>query len=201
MYVDKAVNIYTFEEIGLATINDALFKLNNDPKLWDALGDMYMVMSLFIVLIFAIKGLMQLIKEKSLKKVDKDILSFGILFGVLAVFWIIFDYLFIVNYRPIPVDGKLEGSYPSTHVLIVTYTLLSATTLIKPQPNVNKKALKLFYITVYSCVLFLIIMTGLSRMLANMHWFTDVLAGALLGSALYFGSLKLNTILEVKKND
>ena len=82
----------------------------------------------FIPLLFAVYyafiGLMQLIKRKSLKKIDKRIHLIGGFYVVVLILYVLFDKV-ALNYRPVIIEGELEPSYPSTHVLLAMCFCLS----------------------------------------------------------------------------
>ena len=77
-----------------------------------------MILSLSLGSAFVIfgLGLLQFIKNKSFKKVDKDIIVYGFVWILLIGLWFLFDHVLIFNYRPVLIKGGLEPSFPSTHV-------------------------------------------------------------------------------------
>ena len=99
----------------------------------------------------------------------------------------------VINHRPIIVDGEIEGSFPSTHVMLVTFVYLALGQFLKLDSKPNK--VKYVYYVSASIV---IIITSLGRILSSMHWFTDVLGGILLGLTLYFAYLKVIGIIKEK---
>jgi undecaprenyl-diphosphatase len=132
-------------------------------------------------------GIYQLIKRKSLLSVDKYILMIGIFFVILLFFWLLFDKLVVINNRPIFVEGKTEPSFPSTHTLLVVFIYLSAYTVIRNLTN-NK-----MYQNIVLCLAITIsLIVSISRVLAGMHYITDVLGGILLGLTLFFLSFGLS---------
>ena len=184
--VDVKINPATDYGVGLYTINE-MFLVNFDNlEVWDLVSDAFMYASLLVVLFFACIGAYQLFKNKSIKKVDSRILLLGCFMVLLAVVWILFDEIIVVNYRPIYIEGQLEGSFPSTHVLIVTFIYLVMGQFL----NMENKS-KLFKYVYYTLACFIIVFTSLARIMSLMHWFTDVLGGVLLGLTLYFSYLKI----------
>lgn len=64
-----------------------------------------------ICLSFAGIGLVQLIKRRSLFKVDTDIMILGVYFVIVFLAYAIFEII-PINYRPVLIEGKMEASYP-----------------------------------------------------------------------------------------
>ena len=61
---------------------------------------------------------MQLIRRRSLWKVDRDIIILGIYYVIVILGYLIFE-MYPVNYRPIFIEGRMEASYPSSTTLLV----------------------------------------------------------------------------------
>ena len=163
--------------VGFADINKLFHNLIGSNmtiyKVTEVLGYIPIAMALVYVFI----GLKQLIKRKSLLKVDKEIYVLA-LFYVLVVGVYVFFEKFIVNYRPILIDGVLEASYPSSHTLM-SICLCGSSIII------NKKLFKNKFgdiENVLSVILILLIVIG--RIISGVHWFTDILGGIIISSAL-----------------
>ena len=62
---------------------------------------------IFIAILYSLLGLVQLIKRKSLFKVDKEIIILGLFYIIVISIYIFFEKV-IVNYRPILMNGFLE---------------------------------------------------------------------------------------------
>ena len=127
--------------------------------------------------VYAVIGLVQLIKRKSLLKVDKEIILLGIFYIVIIILYIFFKK-YIINYCPILMNGFKESSYPSSHTLI-TICLCGSSIMIN-KILYNNKTTK--YVNVFS--LAIIIITVIGRLLSGVHWFTDILGGILISLAL-----------------
>ena len=67
-------------------------------------------------------GLYQLIRRKSLRKVDFDILILGIYYVIVILGYLIFEMI-PVNYRPVLIEGVAEASYPSSTTLLMLIVL------------------------------------------------------------------------------
>jgi len=76
---------------------------------------------------------------------------------------------------------QLEASFPSSHTMIVLCIMGSAS--IEYQHFVSSKRLR---IVLQGLSILVMLITVLGRLNSGVHWFTDVLGGVLLGSALVF---------------
>lgn len=130
------------------------------------------------VLGFAALGLCQLIKRKSLLKVDRSIIILGGFYVAVAAVFLLFEAL-AVNYRPVLIEGKLEASYPSSTTMLVLCVMPTAVmqlaSRIKSQPV--KLAVTLLII---AFIAFMVI----GRILSGVHWITDIIGGAILSAGL-----------------
>ena len=163
--------------VGFADINKLFHNLIGSNmaiyKITEVLGYIPIVMALVYVFI----GLKQLIKRKSLLKVDKEIYVLA-LFYILVVGVYVFFEKFIVNYRPILIDGVLEASYPSSHTLM-SICLCGSSIIINKKLFKNKLG---DIENILSVILILLIVAG--RIISGVHWFTDILGGIIISSAL-----------------
>lgn len=136
---------------------------------WSKITDIILVTAFAVLAVFAILGLYQWIKRKSLKKVDQPLLAMFAPLSLMAVAYIIFDKFLILNTRP---NGSGESSFPSTHTMVVaTIFLLTAIVLpkyIKSKATVIALDILMFALTVLVCI---------GRVLANMHWISDIIGG------------------------
>ncbi|MBR2589152.1 phosphatase PAP2 family protein [Candidatus Saccharibacteria bacterium] len=138
---------------------------------WNKITNIILVIAFLVLLIFVILGLYQWISRKSLKKVDKPLLFMPIPLALMAIVYFVFDKLIVVNTRP---NGSGEPSFPSTHTM-VTATIFFCVAVILPKYVKNK----IFLTVIYLLMLVLIAGVSVGRVLANMHWVTDVVAGLL----------------------
>lgn len=186
-------------EIGLYSFNK-LFLVNKYNDLWDVISDAILYISLGFGVGLAIYGFYQVTQRRNILKVDKDILFAGIGILLLVLFWVIFDLLFVVNYRPILIEEEAEASFPSTHVMVSTFILFTSCKIIIRR-NSTKKLNRILGICGMSALVLLCI---LGRLLSSMHWMTDVLGGFLIGFSLFclvFGFEKLFSKKEKLKEE
>ena len=77
------------------------------------------------------------------------------------------------------VDGVLEASFPSSHMLIVCSFLTAAVLQLKER--IQNKNIRM---AVMIAAVLIIVLTAVGRLLSGMHWFTDILGSLLLSNAL-----------------
>lgn len=169
---------------GIFTYNDFFYKLTKIIGLF----------SFMCVGAFAIIGLAELIKKKSLKKVDFSIYAMALIYIVTALLYVLFEIL-VINYRPILEDGELEASYPSSHTMLAVSIFGSACVYFAKK--IENTALKTVLTSM--CVVFAALMP-VGRMISGVHWFTDIIGGVLLGCAIVsFYMALFNAINQTEK--
>ena len=106
--------------IGLSQLNQFFFDLTGLNIVWYDITDWLGLTAIATAFVFAVAGLVQLIKRKSLLKVDREILCLGALYIVVIGLYFLFEKV-IVNYRPVIMPGGShpEASFPSSHTMIV----------------------------------------------------------------------------------
>ena len=128
---------------------------------------------------FGVFGLTQLIRRRSLLKVDPDIIILGIYYIIVIAAYLVFEMI-PINYRPILIDGFLEASYPSSTTLLVLSVM--PTLIFQVNRRCKKQSIK--RITLVSAVLFSLFMV-IGRLLAGVHWATDIIGSVLLSFGLF----------------
>ena len=173
--VDLAEFPPTRSEIGLSSLNCAVFEAigTNDLayKISEALG----LLVLIIPFVFAVLSLVEWIKKKSLKRIDCDLWILFISYALTLAFYCLFE-LIVVNYRPILIDGSLEASYPSSHTLLAI--VIGGSALLQIIQRLKKKQIKIPLLCLISL---LTVAVPLLRLLSGVHWITDIVAAVLLG--------------------
>ncbi len=164
--------------VGLGALNGFVLSELGANMVWYRITAVIGVLSIIIALGFAIAGVIQLIKRKSFRYVDKSIIALGVFYVILVDIYIFFE-LFVVNYRPIIMDGIFEASYPSSHTMIVLFIM--GTAMIQFHFKIKKDNLR---VAVNTCLAVLIVIMIVGRLLSGVHWFTDIIGGILLGAAL-----------------
>ena len=163
--------------IGFSTINQFIFNKIGVNMTWYVITDWLGIIPILMSMVYAIIGLKQLIKRKSIRKIDKEIIILGIFYIVVILIYILFEK-YIINYRPILMNGFLEASFPSSHTLM-TICLCGSSIIINNRLFKNK-----FTKIVNVISLFIIIITIIGRLISGVHWFTDIIGGILISSCL-----------------
>ena len=104
--------------IGFATFNCWFHRLAGVNMTIYTITDWMGLIPLVVCLIFAGIGVVQLIKRRSLFKVDPDIIILGVYYVIVILAYFIFEII-PINYRPILINGVMEASYPSSTTLLV----------------------------------------------------------------------------------
>lgn len=161
--------------VGFASLNGFVHDLIGVHMILYYLTDLLSIIPLMIVVIFGLVGFTQLVKRKSLFKVDCDILLLGCFYVLVIGAFLLFE-AFPVNYRPVLIDGILEASYPSSTTMLVLCVI--PTTIL--QIRARFKKCLLLQILLAAFTVFMVV----ARLISGVHWFTDIVGGILLSSAL-----------------
>lgn len=163
--------------IGFATLNQFVLSTTGVNMIWYHITDWLGLVPVFMAMVYSLIGIIQLIKRKSIFKVDKEIIILGLFYIVVISLYVFFEKV-IVNYRPILMNGFLEASYPSSHTLMAI--CLCGSSII-----VNKKLFNNNITKVINILLLVIIcITVIGRLISGVHWFTDIIGGILISIAL-----------------
>lgn len=172
--------------VGFAAWNGAFHSLTGVHMLVYTITDWLGLVPLCFVLGFGILGLAQLIGRRSLFKVDVSILILGG-FYILVMGAYVFFELFVVNYRPVLIEGYLEASYPSSTTMLVMCVIPTAMMQLKN---------RIKQVRIRNCVNgILLAFTGfmvIGRLLSGVHWLTDIVGGIFLSGALVMLYVSVN---------
>ena len=164
--------------VGFATLNGFVHELTGVNLLLYTVTDWLGLVPIAVAFGFAILGLVQLIKRKSLWKVDHNILALGVFYIVVMAAYILFEMV-VINYRPTLIDDYLEASYPSSTTMLVMCVMPTAAM----QLNVRIKNTVFRWCAIITIVAFTAFMV-IGRLISGVHWITDIIGGALLSTAL-----------------
>lgn len=177
-FVDTSLVLTTNTKIGLSSINKPIFDSIKISDAWGTVSTVLFLVAALVALALIVIGVREFIKTKQLSKVNHKILFLIGLYMLTVFFYFLFEIL-IVNYRPLLDEGLAKASYPSSHTLLVCVVCLSACFIVPDY--IKNKPLK---ITCISLLILISLLTPITRMLAGMHWFSDIIGSLLLSAAL-----------------
>ena len=163
---------------GCAGINTRFHQLTGEHERIYRITDWLGLVPIAICVFFGVLGLVQLIRRKSLLKVDADILLLGVFYIVVILAYLIFEKI-VINYRPTLFDG-MESSYPSSTTLLV----LSVMPTVVFQANRRMKDGALKKAVIILSVLFAAFMV-IGRLVSGVRWLTHIIGSVLLSAGLY----------------
>ena len=160
-----ALNGYVHERIG---VNIPLYTIT------DWLG----FVPIGVAFGFAMLGLAQWIKRKSLLKVDRSLLALGGFYVVVLAAYLFFEIV-VINYRPVLLGGYLEASYPSSTTMLVMCVMPAA--MIQLHARIENDVFR--RCVMISIAVFIVFMV-IGRLVSGVHWLSDIIGGALLSTGL-----------------
>ncbi len=134
------------------------------------------VLPFLFIVFYGLIGAKELIKEKSLFKVDRKLLALGIFYAVFVFIYFFFEIV-IINYRPTLIEGKLEASFPSSHTLLAI-CLCGSSLLMSKYYIEDIKIRKI--VDVATWILMILIVLG--RIISGVHWASDIIGGIIISS-------------------
>ena len=167
-------------EVGFAGLNAKFHEMFGYNEFWYKFSERLGYVALAVCAAFALIGLVQFIKGKGFKAVDKKIIALGVFYVVVIGFYVAFEKV-IINYRPIlEADGSLEASYPSSHTVLAlcVFVTMFSQRVFNRKGTTSEKAENVIAGTI------LVALMVLSRLFSGVHWVTDIAGGILLSVAL-----------------
>lgn len=165
--------------VGFAAFNLWFHRLTGVHMAVYTVTDWLGLVPIAVCLCFGLLGGAQLVRRKSLFRVDSDIILLG-LYYILVIFAYLAFEMIPINYRPILIDGVLEPSYPSSTTLLV----LSVMPTLKYQ--IDRRTDKPLarnvtgiFVTAFSA--FMVV----GRLVAGVHWATDIIGAVFLSMGLF----------------
>jgi undecaprenyl-diphosphatase len=165
--------------IGFADFNVWFHQLTGVHMTIYTITDWLGLVPIFICLCFGVMGLVQLIKRRSLLRVDSDILLLGVYYVMVIACYLIFEMI-PINYRPVLIEGRLEASYPSSTTLLVLSVMPTLMFQVNRRVS-NTMIRKVAAVFVIAFSAFMVI----GRLISGVHWATDIIGSVLLSSGLY----------------
>lgn len=165
-------------KVGMASVNQFVYDLFGTSSVWYKITEFLGVVSVMVAASFAAFGAVQLIKRKSILKIDPDILCLGGFYILVAAAYLFFE-VFIINYRPVILDGNLEASYPSSHTVLSVCIMVTAAMQFRKRIK-NRKIMAVSVAAAW----IITVATVIGRLVSGVHWFTDIIGGLILSAAL-----------------
>ena len=164
--------------VGFATLNGFIHNLTGVHMTLYTITDWLGLVPVAFGFGFAVLGLVQWIKRKSILKVDCSILILGGFYIVTLAAYLFFES-YVVNYRPVLIEGYLEASYPSSTTLLVLCVMPTA--MMQLRDRIQQPMLrKCVSIVITAFMAFMVI----GRLISGVHWLTDIIGGILLSAGL-----------------
>ncbi len=165
--------------VGLARFNRlVLDTVKADPN-WDRITDLLALVSAAFGAGFMFLALKQVLRRRSLWKVDFGLVLLAAHFVLMCAAYILFEMV-IINYRPVLTEEGLEASYPSSHTMFVLCIMIPAVILFH---RYLRRHIFLLVLVDILCIA-LIAQAPVGRIMAGMHWATDVIGACILSAAL-----------------
>ena len=164
--------------VGFATINGYFHALTGVHMTIYHITDWLGLVPVAFCFGFAALGLMQWIRRKYILQVDSSILILGGFYIVTFAAYILFEE-FVINYRPVLIEGFLEASYPSSTTLLVMCVMPTA--MLQLRGRIKNNFLKKSTLLLISgFIAFMVI----GRLISGVHWLSDIIGGGLLSGSL-----------------
>ena len=165
--------------IGFSKINCWFHQLTGVHMEIYYITDWLGLVPVFICMIFSGIGFVQLLKRRSLLKVDYDIIFLGIYYVIVILGYLIFEMI-PINYRPILIEGFLEVSYPSSTTLLVLCVMPTLMEQVnrRSESVIFKGIIKAFVICFCAFMV-------LGRLISGVHWLTDIIGSIMLSLGLF----------------
>ena len=165
-------------EVGFASLNGSVHDKLGENDACYKLTKLIGYLALATAPCFALLALVQLIRKKSLAGVDGDLWALAIYYVLVGACYVAFEK-YVVNYRPVLVDGVLEASYPSSHTMLAAS--LFGATIVQMRKRMRVKPLRML---IDAVLVVAIAAMAIGRLMSGVHWLTDIVGGLLLGLAL-----------------
>ena len=164
--------------VGFGTVNGFVHEITGVHMGLYALTDWLGLIPFAFAAGFAALGLVQWIKRKSIRKVDRNILALGGFYAAVIAVYALFE-VFVVNYRPVLINGVLEASYPSSTTMLAICVMTTAAMQLKERMK-NAFLRRCAVHVIYAFTAFMVI----ARLISGVHWLTDIVGGILASAGL-----------------
>ncbi len=177
-YIDVQAIGPNGSSVGFAGLNGWVHDLTGVHMGLYVLTDWLGLVPMGFVLGFAVLGLVQWMRRRKLFRVDHDILVLGGFYLLVLILYLVFETV-AVNARPVLIDGRLEASYPSSTTMLVLCVMPTAMMQLRARiRNTKVRTIVLTILAVFTACMVV------GRLIAGVHWFTDIIGGVLLSAGL-----------------
>lgn len=166
-------------DIGFAVLNTRFHCLTGTNMSLYTVTDWLGLVPLAACAFFGAVGFVQLVKRKSLSRVDSDIIVSGVYYVVVVLCYLFFEMI-PINYRPVLINGAAEASYPSSTTLLVLCVMPSFAFLCNRRLK-SKRIIRA--INIFTLLFSALMVAG--RLISGVHWLSDIVGAALLGAGLF----------------
>ena len=164
--------------VGLARLNGAFHSMTGVHFWLYTLTDWLSLIPLGLVGCLGLCGLSQWIRRRDLRRVDRSLLMLGGFYLAVLACYGLFE-VWTVNYRPVLIEGLLEGSYPSSTTMLSLCVMPTA--WIQLRERIRTPLLRRSLGCLTACfTAFLVV----GRVLSGVHWLSDIIGGLLLSGGL-----------------
>ena len=166
-------------KVGFAAFNLWFHHLTGVHMTIYTITDWLGLVPIAVCLGFGVVGVFQLIRRRSLLRVDPDIILLGLYYILVILAYLVFEMV-PINYRPILIGGALEASYPSSTTLLVLSVM--PTLVLQANRRFERKTVKravIIFVVLFSA--FMVI----GRSVSGVHWATDIVGSVLLSFGLF----------------
>ena len=164
--------------VGFAYINGCFHKFTGVHMKLYIITDWLSLIPVCFIIGFGSLGLLQWINRKNIFKVDFDILILGVFYIIVMALYLLFES-YVINFRPVLINGILEASYPSSTTLLVLCVMPAAII----QLNKRIKNTKFKTCANVLIIAFIVFMVN-ARLLSGVHWLSDIIGGIFLSAGL-----------------
>ena len=164
--------------VGFATLNGFVHNFTGVHMSLYTITDWLGLVPIGVAFGFGVLGFMQLVKRKSILRVDSSIIILGIFYIVVMAIYALFEIV-VINYRPVLINGYLEASYPSSTTMLVMCVMPTATMQLNGRIK-NKLIRRFTTFIIYAFVAFMVI----GRLISGVHWISDIIGGIILSVGL-----------------
>ena len=176
--------------VGFATLNGCVHDFTGVNISLYVITDWLGLVPIGVAFGFAVLGLVQWIKRKSILKVDRSLLVLGGFYIVVMAVYVLFEVV-VINYRPTLIDGYLEASYPSSTTMLVMCVMPTAMMQLRARIK-NKAFSRCVMVAISAFIAFM----AIGRLMSGVHWITDIIGGVLVSAGLVITYATVNNIIK-----